>query len=155
MKLILRSLPFVLLVVLLTLTIAALAGQKGSKVTSITIEHTPCYGTCPVWKAVLKPDGSVVYTGEAHAPRVGKFTGQFFDGSWEHLVTAADMLDIYHAPRYGRPIRDVTFTIITIVRGGKTYVTQHSGGDVATGPWAFGRLVDSVVGDVSEFKKVR
>ena len=41
------------------------------KVRKITLERTPCYGPCPVYKVTVLRTGEVVYFGEAHVAKVG------------------------------------------------------------------------------------
>jgi hypothetical protein len=42
-----------------------------SKVTKITLERTPCYGSCPVYKVTVLGTGEVEYFGEANVDKTG------------------------------------------------------------------------------------
>jgi hypothetical protein len=42
-----------------------------SKVTKITLERTPCYGPCPVYRVTVLGTGEVEYFGRAHVARAG------------------------------------------------------------------------------------
>jgi hypothetical protein len=42
-----------------------------SKIRKITLERTPCYGPCPVYKVTVSGTGEVEYFGEAHVDRAG------------------------------------------------------------------------------------
>ena len=38
--------------------------------TEISLERTPCFGSCPVDKVVLRPDGTATYIGRRFVERV-------------------------------------------------------------------------------------
>jgi hypothetical protein len=43
---------------------------------AISLERTPCFGTCPVYRIAVTRGGSVSYEGRAHVLRVGTATAQ-------------------------------------------------------------------------------
>lgn len=42
--------------------------------TRVTLERTPCYGTCPVYRVTVAEDGAVVFEGVQHVDSVGRYT---------------------------------------------------------------------------------
>src|SRR5437868_598498 len=42
-------------------------------ITEISFERTPCFGTCPVDKLVLRADGTATYTGTRYVERMGEY----------------------------------------------------------------------------------
>ncbi len=43
---------------------------------AISLERTPCFGTCPVYRIQVTPAGGVTYEGRANVRRVGTATAQ-------------------------------------------------------------------------------
>lgn len=37
--------------------------KQGGKIISVTMQHTACFGSCPVYKLELNRDGTLIYTG--------------------------------------------------------------------------------------------
>ncbi len=79
---------------------------------SLYFERTSCYGTCPVYKAKIYSDGSMVYTGRVFVEKVGTYKATVSpDLIIEMLglmreVGFAKMLDVYDTA-----ITDVPSTI--------------------------------------------
>ena len=44
-----------------------------SKIREITLQRTPCYGPCPVYKVTVSGTGEVEYFGEAHVDKAGTY----------------------------------------------------------------------------------
>src|SRR3954462_14336857 len=63
-------------------------GVKGRApvVTEIGLERTPCFGTCPAFRVVIKSDGSVRYNGGEHAKLVGERTGKVSQRGFNRLA---------------------------------------------------------------------
>jgi hypothetical protein len=53
---------------------AATAGASGDPV--ISLERTPCFGGCPVYRIWVSADGKIGYEGRSHVRRVGTATGE-------------------------------------------------------------------------------
>ncbi|HEV2641905.1 MAG TPA: DUF6438 domain-containing protein [Candidatus Elarobacter sp.] len=69
----------------LVVALAACGGLRGTPpensglgaITSITMQKTPCYGTCPAFVVRFLADGRATYAGGDFAPLHGKFSGVF------------------------------------------------------------------------------
>ncbi|MBP6456972.1 MAG: hypothetical protein KA275_09630, partial [Chitinophagaceae bacterium] len=46
------------------------------KISSMTMERTPCFGVCPYYKITLFEDGRIFYHGKKDTPRIGQFEGR-------------------------------------------------------------------------------
>lgn len=87
-------------------------------VTSIKIERTPCFGTCPVYKATLVPNGDVTYFGERYVPKLGSWKGRASDVAFRRLSRLSEKLGFFRLKNsYSAPITDLPTTIVTITRG--------------------------------------
>lgn len=90
------------------------------RVTEIGIEHTPCYGTCPVYTAVFAADGTVRYTGEEHVDRMGKHTGKVPKEKFEELAKLIlDSGFLGLKDDYSEKITDQASVIATVTAGGE------------------------------------
>lgn len=52
----------------------------------ITLERTPCFGTCPVYKLEIFADGKVVYEGKDFVKRKGTVQGRITKAAVQQLV---------------------------------------------------------------------
>ena len=121
-------------------------------ISEISIEHTPCHGTCPVYKLTLRSDGTVTFIGVAHVGKVGTYIARF--GRFNRLAQAIAERRFQHfSARYTSPVTDMPHTVTTVVSEGK----RKSVDDYAhTGPqalWEIETLIDGVVAE-AEWKKV-
>ena len=49
-----------------------------STVSEITLERHGCFGSCPVYKIVLRADGTASYVGTANVARLGTYQGEIY-----------------------------------------------------------------------------
>src|ERR671921_1467141 len=93
-----------------------LPGQ-GPAITEISLERTPCFGSCPVDKVVLRPDGTATYIGRRFVERMGTYEGKFAEGDFERLAGLMQAMKFFGMEdRYDRPITDHPSVITTAVR---------------------------------------
>lgn len=59
----------------------------------ITLERTPCYGTCPFYKLTIYEDGKVEYEGEDHVKQKGKAEGRITKAELEELIREFERID--------------------------------------------------------------
>ena len=80
-----RRMRLLVTAVALIVALAACGGLRGTPpenaglgaITSITMQKTPCYGTCPAYVVRFLADGRATYAGGDFAPLHGKFSGVF------------------------------------------------------------------------------
>ena len=59
----------------------------------ITLERTPCFGTCPSYKLTIYDDGKVEYEGRDFVKRKGKAEGQITKAELEELIREFERID--------------------------------------------------------------
>ena len=115
-------------------------------VTEIGLERTVCYGDCPVYSLVLKPDGSVRYVGTEHVARRGTHVGEINPEDFHQL--AEYLVESGYASletEYPLPVSDLPSTYTTAVINGKRKVIHHYGGYGPVKLWVLEQAIDAVV----------
>lgn len=59
----------------------------------ITLQRTPCFGTCPAYKLMIYEDGKVEYEGKDHVKRKGKAEGRITKEELEKLIAEFERID--------------------------------------------------------------
>jgi hypothetical protein len=67
-----------------------------SKVAKITLERTPCYGLCPVYKVTVLGTGEVEYFGEAHVDKAGTHRWRISRRRLQRLAGALERANYLH-----------------------------------------------------------
>jgi hypothetical protein len=62
-----------------------------NQITEISLERKECYGGCPVYKVVLRKDGTATYTGIKYVPRMGEYRGKSYAYDY-YFVTLAKLI---------------------------------------------------------------
>jgi hypothetical protein len=114
---------------------------------SITINRRGCFGTCPVYSATIRVDGTATYNGERYVEHVGQFSGSVYLGDFAQLSMFVERSGFMKlADRYAAPETDhETVTVTVTSRGGtgKTVVDYGSFGPPDL--WVLERAIDGVV----------
>lgn len=135
--------------------IPALAFAHKSDLKEISLERTPCFGGCPIYKVTLKPDGTVIYDGKRFVEKIGKYEGQVTPEDVIKIRDVATKLDFWKLKdKYTAQITDMPSAIVTIDAGDKKKTTDNYGGQGPTELWAIEQLIDKVVDGVREWKKI-
>jgi len=125
-------------------------------VPAISLERTPCFGTCPVYTVAVSPSGEITYEGKAHVRLLGvasaKIPAQQVDALLSELEKAGyfSMANRYIAsePACGRYVTDSPSAITTVSSRGRTKRIEHDYGCGAA-PGALvvlERRIDEVLG---------
>lgn len=84
----------------------------------MSLQRTPCFGTCPVYVVTVWQDGGAVYQGGQNAARVGRFVGHLDQVQRTALLRRAQELGFFTLEdRYDGEVTDLPSTIITVVAG--------------------------------------
>ena len=67
-----------------------------SRIRKITLERTPCYGPCPVYKVTVSGAGEVEYFGEAHVDRPGTHRWRISPRRLQRLSEALERANYHH-----------------------------------------------------------
>ena len=109
------------LVLLSACCAAALWPQAAAPTTSITLERTACFGSCPVYTLSIAGDGMVTYNGISNVRVTGQRTWKIEPAAVEALAREMDQAGYFGLKdRYAAPATDLP-TIRTSLRiGGRT-----------------------------------
>lgn len=95
----------------------------------LQIRKTPCYGTCPVYEALLYQSGRVLYKGEEHVPEEGDFEMRLSPQTIEHLLKEAQNLNFFAlAAYYPAQGTDFPSTYLTLYEGNSYKTVRHQEG---------------------------
>lgn len=136
--------------------VATKAAVKRPRITEITIEHTGCFGACPVYKATLKQDGAVRYVGERYVKQIGAYTATVDADRFKRLAELAEILGYFKLQdRYAKPITDQEHILTSVVRNGKRKTIDNYGDAGPAALWGFEQLVDATINQVDDWKKIK
>ncbi len=118
-------------------------------ISEIHLERTACYGTCPVYKVILRNDGSLEYEGIQHVKHTGKYRGKINLWGFNKLAQLIekskfmDMKDQYSIDMTDMP---TTYTTVIYADGKKKRIMNYGN----AGPvelWAIEELIDKLVNE--------
>lgn len=112
------------------------AQQAAEAEVRISLERTPCYGTCPVYRVSILGDGTVHYQGTAHVRQEGSATAaveprevrRLLDEFQQAGFSAMQESYTYGAAACGRYATDAPSAVLEITRDGETKRVQHDYG---------------------------
>ena len=105
-----------------------------SEITTITLERTPCFGTCPVYKLTIHRSGKVEYEGKDHVREKGIRTGKISAGDFDKLVKKIDEINFFSLnDRYdgknpdgsGVTVTDLPTRTIGVTRDSRTKTVEN------------------------------
>ena len=96
----------------------------------ITLERTPCHGTCPVYKLTISGNGEVIYEGHNFVAVEGEQTESLSPTQIQDLVTAFEQANFFSLRDYiDNNAGDSQSVITSITMDGKTKTVNHYYGD--------------------------
>jgi hypothetical protein len=103
---------------------------------AVTLERTPCFGGCPVYRIAVSPDGLVSYEGRAGVRQLGAASKRIKPERVSALVSELERAGYFSfAPRYtpaepacGRYATDSPAAITSVQLGGRTHRIEHDYG---------------------------
>lgn len=126
-----------------------------AKFNEISLERTPCFGACPVYKVTLKPDGTVRFHGTRFVDKPGDYEGKVDPEDVAKVVVLAEKLGFWNLKdKYTANITDMPGALVTIDTGEKEKTTNNYADQGPAELWAIEQLIDSVNKSVREWKKV-
>ncbi len=94
----------------------------------ITLERTPCFGSCPAYRVTVHGDGQVTYEGEMFVEVMGVETYQIPEEDVRELVAAFVSLNYFSLDdEYVSRSTDLPSTTTSITIGGMTKTVYHYG----------------------------
>ena len=123
---------------------------------AVTLERTPCFGSCPVYTVSIARSGTVRFTGRHHTAQTGEATAEIPPARVDSLIAELEragyfeMADAYvmDSPACGMYATDSPTVITSATLRGKTKTIRHDRGCFAAPP-ALSRLeqrIDEVAG---------
>jgi hypothetical protein len=95
----------------------------------ITLERTPCFGFCPVYKLTIHGDGTVEYDGENNVNVTGHQTAQLTQAQMQELVTTFQQAGYFDLKEnYTAPVTDLPSTITSFSLEGRSKLITNYGG---------------------------
>ena len=91
----------------------------------ITLERTPCFGSCPVYTVTVHRSGRVVFSGKEHVRMKGVRSGRISAAAFATLVKKIDEINFFSLrDRYDGKNPDGTGVTVTDLPTRKTSVTR-------------------------------
>ena len=85
----------------------------------ISLQRTPCYGTCPIYKMEIFSDGSAFYHGERFVDRIGDYEFRVSQETINYILKKADEIGFFELEdKYTANVSDLPRTI-TFIKNGK------------------------------------
>jgi hypothetical protein len=128
------------LLLLLILGTAVATAQDTTASGEITLERTPCFGTCPVYTVTIREDGTVIYNGENHVTVTGEQTSSIQPESAAALFAAFEDAGYFDWDEAydTQTVTDLPTIITSVTRNGETHqITRYAGDQSAPLALAF------------------
>lgn len=140
------------MVLIKSLASAELRDAEG--ISEITLERERCYGGCPVYKVILRRDGSATYIGKENVPRIGEYKSQVFPYQplgaefirLANLIAAQGFLKMND--RYTALISDADTVITSVVHNGKRKTIVNYANQAPIALYGIERAIDGVAAQV-------
>jgi hypothetical protein len=71
------------------------AAPDATQIDTIMLERTPCYGTCPVYKIVLRRDGTVTYRGKKWVKVIGRRSHKISVDAFQRLAREVERIQFF------------------------------------------------------------
>jgi hypothetical protein len=102
----------------------------------VTLERTPCFGTCPVYQVSISRSGTVRFVGKHHVIREGEATAEIPAARVDSLLRELEaggyfgFADAYvmSSPACGQYATDSPTVITSVSAGGRTKTIRHDFG---------------------------
>lgn len=117
--------PISAAVFLLAASILVAGARPEPEITKITLERTPCFGACPVYKLTIHRSRKVEFEGRAHVWEVGRQTGRISPENFRRLVSKIEEINFFSLKdRYDGKNADGSGVTVTDLPTRKTSVTR-------------------------------
>jgi hypothetical protein len=122
----------------------------------VSLERTPCFGTCPVYRVAIAASGAVRFLGKHNVARPGEVRGEIPPARVDSLVRELeaggyfDFADLYvmDSPACGAYATDAPTVITSVTLGGRSKTIRHDYGCSGAPPGLarLERRIDEVAG---------
>lgn len=81
----------------------------------ISLERTPCFGACPIYKVTIKSDGTLIYHGQRFVDRIGDYRARVSPSAVKRLGLRLNRLGYWEFARsYDQQVTDLPSQIVTV-----------------------------------------
>lgn len=95
----------------------------------ITLERTPCYGFCPVYKLTILGDGTVIYDGRQFVKVEGRREAKISTKDVAMLIKRFQEIDYFSLKEsYTRPVTDLSTTVTSLTLGDRSKTVRNYAG---------------------------
>lgn len=133
----------------------AYAGLKDAEgISEITLERERCYGGCPVYKVILRRDGSATYIGKENVSRIGEYKSQVspYQPLGAEFIRLAKLIAsqayLKMNDRYTVPTSDADTVITSIVHDGKRKTIVNYANQAPIELYGIERAIDGVAAQI-------
>jgi hypothetical protein len=99
----------------------AVAYTSPIEITEISLERGPCFGNCPIYRIVLRSDGTATFIGWNYVERIGVYSGTVDREEFTRLVEEAEASGFWQLQEsYLRPVNDLPVVRTSAVRADAT-----------------------------------
>ena len=117
----------------------------------VTLERTPCFGTCPVYRVTASANGAVRFEGKSHVPHPGSAVGQVPKARLDSLLAELKAADYFGfeeqyvpgSPACGNAATDLPTVTTSVTLDGRTKRIEHYRG-CAGAPRALSQLEERI-----------
>lgn len=124
--------------------VGLLAQQPKSKptpITDVSIEHTACFGTCPVYKIILHQDNTATFIGQKYTDRIGTYKANV--GPFVRLSKSVQDHGFFGlSEHYSSGVTDQAHVITTVSQGGRLKTVENEGNAGPQGLWELQAIID-------------
>ena len=120
----------------------------------VSMERTPCFGTCPWYKVQIFNDGNVLYHGKKFVERTGWFESRLSKEKLEQLNSSIIQLNAETLQNeYVNPhVADLPSTITTIIADGKEKTIKNGYDNPPASLVNFEKLIDHLIMDLTWYE---
>jgi hypothetical protein len=112
---------------------------------SISLQRTPCYGTCPVYTITLYRTGKADFEATRYLPNLGKFTGEVDPFTYGRLCYLIDNSRLGEMkPSYSANWTDAPTCIVAFTEGTTRKEISDYGSVGPVELWAVQELIDTI-----------
>lgn len=124
------------------------ADSEQDSISEISLEKTGCFGMCPIYKIILRRDGTATYIGTRFVPKIGTYQGKH-EYRFERLAELIYKQGFFNLKaRYALPVTDQDTAIVSVVRSGKRKTVENYGGEAPVELWGIETVIDSIANEI-------
>ena len=111
-------------------------GPADIEAPAVTLERTPCFGTCPVYTVAISRSGAVRFSGKHHVAHTGRASATIPAARVDSLLAELDSAGyvgfadnyVMNSPACGMYATDSPTIITSVTRDGTTKTIRHDRG---------------------------